>query len=255
MPELPDLEVFSRNLTTKLKGDALGDIVFARGVKTDTPVKKFQVLRGQKLKKVYREGKELRFAFTKDTLGIHLMLHGRLYWLEEKPAANTLLTFRFNRHTLALSDFQRQARISFNPDESDVPDALSPAANMQFWKTLTASKASIKNLLLDQKSVRGIGNAYADEILWEARISPFSIASRIPPAGVKKLAAATRKVLRNAIKQVAKKSPGIIGGELRDFLVIHNAKRKTSPGGATIRQKMAGGRKTYFTDEQELYGK
>jgi formamidopyrimidine-DNA glycosylase len=91
--------------------------------------------------------------------------------------------------------------------------------------------------------------------LWEARISPFSIANQIPPAGIKKLATATRKVLRNAIKQIAKKSPGIIGGELRDFLVIHNAKRKTSPGGAAIHQKMAGGRKTYFTDEQELYGK
>ncbi|MBV9986544.1 MAG: Fpg/Nei family DNA glycosylase [Chitinophagaceae bacterium] len=255
MPELPDLEVFSRNLTAKLKGAVLRTVVLNKAAKANSPAKSFQQLRGQKLKKVYREGKELRFAFTKDILGMHLMLHGKLYWLEDKPAPHTLLQLEFDKGSLGLADFQGQARLSLNPEESDVPDALSPAVNAGFWKNLVNSKATIKNLLLDQKQIRGIGNAYADEILWEARISPFSIANRIPPAAIKKLAAATRKVLNNAIKQVAKRSPDIIGGELRDFLSIHNAKQKLSPAGAPIHQKMAGGRKTYYTDEQEMYGK
>lgn len=105
---------------------------------------------------------------------------------------------------------------------------------------------------MDQQVVRGIGNAYADEILWNARISPFSKAEKIPASKIRSLASSVRKVLTRAEKQISKEEPGIIGGEIRDFLDIHNAKEKRSPTGALIRKK-AGTRKTYYTDEQELF--
>ncbi len=64
---------------------------------------------------------------------------------------------------------------TLNPAPSAAPDALSEEVNFEFLKTLLSTKkGSIKNILLDQKLIRGIGNAYADEILWDARISPFS---------------------------------------------------------------------------------
>jgi formamidopyrimidine-DNA glycosylase len=59
--------------------------------------------------------------------------------------------------------------------------------------------------------------------------------------------------LHNAVKQILKSHPDIISGEVRDFLNIHNSKKKQSATGATIRQQMIGGRKTYYTDEQELF--
>ena len=108
-------------------------------------------------------------------------------------------------------------------------------------------------MLLDQKIIKGIGNAYADEILWDAGISPFSVSNKIPADKLKALAASIKTILNNAEKQIKKSHPDIIKGEVRDFLLIHNSKKKTSPGGAQILQKEIGGRKTYYTNEQELY--
>ena len=113
-------------------------------------------------------------------------------------------------------------------------------------------KARIKNLLLDPKVVRGIGNAYADEILWEARISPFSTAAALPPEAIRALAKAIPKVLKNAQRQISKLTPDSIGGEERSFLAIHQSQRKESPTGAAI-QHSKSGRITYYTDEQQLY--
>jgi formamidopyrimidine-DNA glycosylase len=118
---------------------------------------------------------------------------------------------------------------------------------------LSAKRTVIKTILLDQHIIRGIGNAYADEILWEAGISPFSIANKIPADKIKDLAAAIKKVLKDGEHQIKKEKPDIISGEVRDFLKIHNARKKESPTGASIQQKAIGGRKTYFTEEQKLY--
>ena len=257
MPELPDLEVFSRNLQKKLAGKKLEKLHLLKGANSSLPEKKLKkALERKKLQRVYREGKELRFAFSDETiLGIHLMLRGRLYWLEEeKPAKHTLAVFNFSGNlSLALTDPQYRARLTLNPKEAKAPDALSKNAGLAFWKEKLQSKAGIKNLLLDQHVVRGIGNAYADEILWDAGISPFSIAQKIPMLKIKKLASSVKMVLEKAEKQISKSEPGIIGGEIRDFLLIHNAKKKKSPHGAPIQIKVNGGRKTYFTKEQELY--
>jgi formamidopyrimidine-DNA glycosylase len=118
---------------------------------------------------------------------------------------------------------------------------------------LAKKKVTIKNFLLDQKTIRGIGNAYADEILYSAGISPFSVSNKIPQDKIRLLVKSIRSVLTKAEKQIKKKNPGIIAGEIRDFLDIHNAHKKKSPGGKKIEFKMAGGRKTYYTSEQKLY--
>ena len=93
----------------------------------------------------------------------------------------------------------------------------------------------IKALLIDQKVLRGIGNAYADEILWQARVSPRLVAGKLPPEAVEALAAAIRSVLIDAIRHLRTEHPGIIAGNIREFLVVHNPARKQSPGGSPIR--------------------
>lgn len=257
MPELPDLEVFSANLHRRLAGRKLEKLqTTARAKMNVSKAALRKALEGQAVAKVYRDGKELRFAFKNGhILGMHLMLHGYLYWVaEEKPKPHTLLTLFFTGGTrLAMADFQSAARLTLDPPEAEAPDALSKAVNAGFWKKKLQSKAAIKNLLLDQHVVRGIGNAYADEILWSAGISPFSASNKIPAPAVARLAKSVRTVLKKAQKQVRKEDPSIIGGELRDFLLIHNAKKKQSPGGSPIKKKAVGGRKTYYTDEQKLY--
>lgn len=66
---------------------------------------------------------------------------------------------------------------------------------------------------MDQKVIRGIGNAYADEILWEALISPVSVCNKIPDNKIKALSKSIKKVLKNAVKQIVKKKPDIISGD------------------------------------------
>jgi formamidopyrimidine-DNA glycosylase len=118
---------------------------------------------------------------------------------------------------------------------------------------LAKSKAIVKSVLLDQHIIRGIGNAYADEIFWDARISPFSISNKIPDAEIKALLKSIKNVLQKAEKSIIKSNPDIISGEIRDFMLIHNSKKEKSPTGAAIQVKSVGARKTYYTDEQKLF--
>ena len=106
---------------------------------------------------------------------------------------------------------------------------------------------------MDQHVIRGIGNAYADEILWDAGISPFSAGNKIPPEKIKTLVKSIKKVLKDAEKKIKKTHPNLISGEIRDFLVLHHSKLKKSPTGAIIETGEINKRKTYYTNEQVLY--
>lgn len=258
MPELPDLQAFSKNLLKPLKGKKVKKVVVHVAKAVNVPKAKFKkALVGKKLTDIKREGKELHFFLNDGTvLGIHLMLHGNLYILkEDEEQKHRLVDIVFeNDKVLAVTDFQKKANIKLNPEEKEAPDALSAQVNYKFLKgLLNKKKTIIKKLLMDQSVIRGIGNAYSDEILWDARISPYSVCNQIPDGKIKALAKSIKKVLKNAEKQILKEHPGIINGEVRDFLKIHNAKKEKSPTGAAIKQDEVGGRVTYYTDEQELY--
>ena len=257
MPELPDLQVFSYNLNKKLAGKTLKKVTIVNEKKLKSSASAFKkALEKHKLKKIERVGKELHFEFDNNAvLGLHLMLRGQLYLFEGKNDHKyTIIELLFDDDTgLAMADFQGQATPTLNPEERDAPDALSEDVNYKFLKEHLQTKAAIKNVLLDQHVIRGIGNAYADEILWDAGISPFSISNKIPDNKIKALAKSIKSVLKNAEKQIRKSDPDIISGEVRGFLDIHNSKKKESPTGAAIKHATVGSRKTYYTEEQELF--
>jgi formamidopyrimidine-DNA glycosylase len=258
MPELPDLNVFARNLDKELSGRKVEEIDVKNKSKLKIPVSELKKeIEGSKLKKVYREGKELHYEFSNgNILGMHLMLHGNLDLPEEKnDKKNTIVEMRFdNDKILVLTDYQRAANITLNPEIKNSPDALSDDVDYKFLKDkLLKKRTNIKTFLLDQKIIRGIGNAYADEILWEAGIHPESVCNKIPDDRIKALAKEIKSVLKDAEKQILKINPDIISGEERSFLKIHNSKKKESPTGAKIHNKMLNSRITYYTDEQELY--
>lgn len=257
MPELPDLQVFSSNLTKKLKGKVLKKVVVVNKNKlnvTEDELKKS--LEKQELDEVVRVGKELHFKFNNgNVLGLHLMLNGELYLSEnENTRKHTIIELWFdNDSVLALTDYQSAATPTLNPKEKDAPDALDKEVNTAFLKEKLQKRTTIKNFLLDQKNIRGIGNAYADEILWDAGISPLSVCNKIPDDKIKALAHSIKTILKHAESQIRKADPDIITGEVRDFLLIHNSTKKESPNGAAIKTTMVNSRKTYYTEEQELY--
>jgi formamidopyrimidine-DNA glycosylase len=257
MPEMPDIEVFSRNLKKMFGGKKLSKIkvVDKKNIK-DSQKELSKALEGQKLKDVYRSGKEMRFLFSNgNILGLHLMLTRDLIPFEEKnERKSTKVEFYFDkRNNLALTDRFKNAFIKLNPEEKDGIDVLDPKLNYSYLKKALNKRAAIKNVLLDQNVIRGIGNAYSDEILWQTRISPFSKANAIPDDKIKELAKNIKKVLKAATTKINKHHPGLIHGEVRDFLDIHTRKKDKSPTGAKIRIADRGMLKTYYTDEQVLY--
>lgn len=258
MPELPDLEVFAANLEKRFKNKTLETITVTVSKKLNVTAQALKdALEGHQLQSVSREGKTLQLHFgTGQILGLHLMLHGELKMVDhDVPPKFPIVTFHFKGGAaFALTDFQKQATPTLNPERSQVPDALSKEMTLDYLKGLLSRKrTAIKTVLMDQHLIRGIGNSYADEILWQARLSPFSIANAIPERKIKVLYQAIQDVLRQEIIMLNRVLKDDFTGEVREFLKIHNAGNTVSPTGEAILVEKKGGRKTYYTHEQELY--
>jgi formamidopyrimidine-DNA glycosylase len=254
MPEIPDIEIFAKNLNKIFAGKKLLDVKVVNGKKLPDTAKALAVnLEGKKLKRIYRSGKELRFEFADGTLaGLHLMLTGDMFIFEKKNDHHSAIVELYfeGGHNFVLTDRMRNAWFKLNPVDKAGVDAME--LDFKYLKTIFNRKTTIKNILLDQDLIRGIGNGYSDEILWETRISPYSIASAIPDEKIKELVKAIPLVLKEATKKIDKAYPGKVNEEVKEFLKIHRRMDK-SPTGHPIHMDTKGSRKTYFTDEQVLY--
>lgn len=258
MPEIPDIEVFCRNLKGLLTAKQITAVNVVNGKKLkDSHAELTQALQGQTVLDVYRSGKELRLQFSKDiVLGIHLMLTGDLFHIDgANSRKSTIVELHFDGGSLlALTDRMKNASVKLSPVDKDGIDALGKAFNFKKLKEIVAGrKTAIKNILVDQDLIRGIGNSYSDEILWHTRISPFSKAAAIPDEKIKELVTTTKKVLKEATEKIYKNHPGKINGEVKDYLLIHTKKRSESPTGRPILIAERGMLLTYYTDEQVLY--
>ncbi|WP_449437116.1 Fpg/Nei family DNA glycosylase [Pedobacter steynii] len=258
MPELPDLEVFAANLEKRFKHKTLERLKAWVIKKLNVSEKELRdQLQGRKLFAVKREGKTLQLHFEGgNVLGLHLMLHGELKTFKhEEELKHPIISLCFkDADGFALTDFQKAATPTFNPPSSDVPDALSDEMSLSYLERILAkTKKPVKTLLMDQHVIRGIGNTYADEILWAARISPMSLSKAIPKAKVKDLYHLIGTLLRKEIAQIGGAMSDQLSGEIKDFLKIHGAHIKESPTGKKVQVTKIGGRKSYFTDEQELF--
>lgn len=99
---------------------------------------------------------------------------------------------------------------------------------------MTKISRPIKTVLTDGKIVQGIGNAYVDEILYAAKLSPCSIIAKIPEEKITMLTKAIKLVLREAQAHILKNFPDTITEKERDFFKVHRPKRKNTPNGKTI---------------------
>ena len=123
------------------------------------------------------------------------------------------------------------------------PDADDPALTMDVWRARIAKhNGELKNLLRNQAFVAGIGNAYSDEILWEAKLAPFRTRASLAPAEVDALYEATRKVLPWAIEQLHALVPPKLEVEQRKFLKVHWKGGEACPRcGTRLTEVKAGG--------------
>lgn len=259
MPELPDLEVFKGNLREELLGYPLRKIV-VNNIRQTNFADKDLSFGHVTLKDIERNGKELFFMFTDNlTFSVHLMLSGTFNIINKSDGSAALpysiCTFCFDSKSLIISDSQTLCRVTENPLLPDVPDALSELFTYDYLKSNLKNKKlmNIKSFLIDQKIVRGIGNAYADEILYDAKISPLSYCGKIPEERMKILYKSIADVLKNAIARIKEINPKIIGGEERNFLKVHNKNKSITDSGERIIIKTVASKKTYYTEEQIYY--
>jgi formamidopyrimidine-DNA glycosylase len=256
MPELPDITVFCKNLKKALQGKEIANIKAIGKKLPDPQAALSKALVGKKIKDIFRSGKEIRILLSDDTLiGMHLMLTGDLFLFEKKNDHHSpIVEIYFKDGSgLALSDRMKNANIRLDPVDKKGMDALDKRLNYAYLKKLLDRKAQIKNILLDQDLIRGIGNSYSDEILWATRISPFSVARAIPDEKIKELAKNIKKILKAETARIEKKYPGLIQGEIKEFLKVHTKKKERTPTGGIIRTEKRGMLNTFYTDEQELY--
>jgi len=260
MPELPDLEVFKTNIFNRLSSKRLTGLEIFNANKV-LPPKKILLddLAGKDLLRVDRVGKELYFDFGGGKIiTAHLMLNGEISIVAEEKAdliRFKIFSLRFENETVVFSDRGGLCTIKYMPMPGKAPDALDGAFTWEYFFNAAKgkSRANIKAFLIDQNVVKGIGNAYADEILWEARVSPYSVTGKIPEEKLKDIYSAIGSVLNGAIASIKRISPDIISGEERSFLKVHNKTIKVTATGHPIIVERIASKITYYTGEQLEY--
>lgn len=258
MPELPDLTVFAENLDKRVTGKKITSVSCGQYLRLNVAHGAVaHALQGAAFEAVERWGKEVRFLTDNGrVLHVHLMLTGG-FVITTSPdsATHARLTIGFaDGSFLLVNDEKGMVTAALDPEKGDAaPDALAVTAEVLQRLADRFPKAKAKAFLLDQKVMRGIGNAYADEILWTARIAPQSLVGKLPVEAIRALADAIPLVLQQAIVAIKERNPGIIAGEIRDFLQVHNLSRTVSPTGRPIVKEKIVQKTTYYTDEQKLY--
>lgn len=261
MPELPDLQVFSKNLKKQISNKKIVSVeVFNKAkLNIDTNVVESKLLE-TKIVDIVREGKELYFQLdNNDVFSVHLMLNGKfdICSSDEIPDIKyKILSMSFeDEQALVVSDFQGLCKITFNPARTDVPDALGESFTFEYLLKAVNNnrRKNAKAFLINQDIIKGIGNAYADEILWKANISPESTIGKIPEEKLEVLYDAISYILKDAIINIEKIAPDIISGEERSFLKVHNSKKKQTDEGEEILIKKIASKTTYYTEKQQLF--
>ena len=212
MPELPEVETVLRTLEERIKDARITGIEVLYAPIVEGDVKNFKKkLIGQHFREFDRRGKFLIFGMDDITLVSHLRMEGKYYILTDKDPIDkhTHVIFHLDDgRQLRYHDVRKFGRMELIPKADDYsvfkglgPEPFSRDFSLKYCREyLKDRKKPVKEVLLDQSFVAGVGNIYADEILWDIRVNPLRSASKLNDEEIKDLIASTRKILRKAIK-------------------------------------------------------
>jgi len=254
MPELPDVESFKRYLdaTSLHQRIAHVDVLSAYVLKGISARELAQRLKGCCFESSRRHGKHLFVRTDGDVwLRLHFGMTGSLRYFkdEEKAPPHTGVLFIFARdYRLAFDDQRKFGEVGLikNVDEFLEKRALGPDALdidlAEFKKMFTKHRGAVKSILMNQQSIAGIGNIYADEILFHARIHPATQIARLCYKDRRHLFRAMRHVLEKAVhyQADADRMP-------KTWLLSHREKRGKCPRcGRSLKSSTIGGRTAWF---------
>ena len=272
MPELPEVETARRLIADQALHRRIVDVDDSDTyvARPHSPGELRSALTGRSLTAAHRHGKTiwLETSGTGDAaatggpeLGIHLGMSGRIvvtgpdgvvaeggdqYRCQARPDRTRWSRFALmfaDGGRLVLLDPRRLGRVRLNPDIGALgPDAaqVTPA---EFRALITRGKIAIKARLLDQSRIAGIGNLLADEILWQARVSPLARVDSLSPVQVNRLYRATKSVLESATAQ---------GGAHTGAMIAARHPGGTCPrDGAPMVHGTIGGRSTWWCSREQ----
>jgi formamidopyrimidine-DNA glycosylase len=261
MPELPDLVILVRHLGPKIEGRSI------LGARVSEPIvlRLFEagdfgsLLAGQKISLLERHGPFLRFGLDRHDLVMHLMLAGRLRLAargEKKLPYEAFALELDGDEELSYGDEKNMGKVYLCPKGSfeAIPgyltqgvDLTSPAFTWEKFTSLIAKKRNqARVFIMDQTSLSAVGNAYADEILFEAGIHPKTPCCNLPPPDRRRLFEAITKVLAWGIDEV-EKAGRPIEEKVRGHMRVRNRAGQPCPRcGTTIRKAGVLGYDAFF---------
>ncbi len=208
MPELPDITVYIEALETRVLNRTLARVEIAGPFLLRTADIPPSEANGHVVRELRRIGKRIAIGLDNDVwVVLHLMIAGRLHWSEKykRPdGRRTLAAFVFDSGCLSLTEAGSQKRASLHIvhgaaelDKLDPGgiDVMSSTLD-QFTAALTAGNHTLKRALTDPRTFSGIGNAYSDEILHRAMLSPVTLTSRLTEEEIARLHSATKESLK-----------------------------------------------------------
>lgn len=217
MPELPDIVVYLEALEQRILAQTLDRITVGSPFLLRTAVPPITSVEGKKVIRLRRLGKRICIGFENDLwLVLHLMIAGRLHWREEVSTTRVsgrapnksrkkaeLAIFQFTNGTLSLTEAGTKRRASLHLVEGEAGlQSLNPGGLEiletdldGFAKALTSANHTLKRALTDPRLFSGVGNAYSDEVFWQAQLSPVKLTQKLTAEEIQRLFNATRLTL------------------------------------------------------------
>lgn len=265
MPEIPELEAIRGYFNEQIAGRVIASCEARIPFVFRTPAQELRdTLPGDRFGEVLRHGKFLLFPLASDrVLAINPMLTGRFQYVDPKTKlrAKTCLVLGIEEgRSFRYSDDRVMGKIymvgidqlSLIPNwATNGPDLLDPSLTEDEWLTRTKKyRGQIKSMLTNAEFVQGIGNAYSDEILWEAKINPYIPRTKLSEEQIRELYRAARAVMAWAtplVRESMVKGNDLDYEERRDFMRVHRLGGKPCPRcGTNISEITANQRITSF---------
>jgi formamidopyrimidine-DNA glycosylase len=283
MPELPEVQTVVDDLNKKIIGRKITGVWFdAPKIIKKPKSKDFEYnIKGAKIESVARRAKNILISLSGNRLLlIHQKMTGHMLvgkWQKTKSGWQSLLGGHFdekvndyihliffldNGQMLALSDLRKFAKVLFGPRDEILKmpeiqklgiEPLSQEFTFEKFKSIIKKeKGKIKQVLMNQEKIAGIGNIYSDEILWEAKVNPFRRADSLTEPEIKKIYSAIGKILAKALKLRGTSTSDFrdtagIKGKFGEILKVYRREGDPCPrcGTKIVRQKI-GGRSAHF---------
>jgi len=277
VPELPDITVYIEALEQRIAGTTLKRVSVASPFLLRTAVPPLASVAGKKVTGLRRLGKRICIGVEGDLwLVLHLMIAGRLHWYEDRakaakasksPKSRGVAAFEFTSGTLTLTEAGTQKRASLHVVEGEAGlEQLDPgglevfsATEEEFATALQARNHTLKRALTDPRIFSGIGNAYSDEILFTAQLSPFALTQKLTPEEIKRLFDAIKSSLTDWIDRLREEYRGRFPEKVTAFrpdMATHGKYGEPCPRcGSKIQRIRYGSNETNYCPKCQTGGK